>query len=61
MKMSRHLVVAIASAWLMAIFAVQGAAALPDSAWMPPTGDWLQERGWRLGTFRSETADAEVG
>ena len=61
MKTSRRLVVAIVSLWLMAILAVQGAAALPESAWMPPTGDWLQERGWRLGTFRSETADAEVG
>ncbi len=35
----------------------------PDSksAWVPPSGSWMNDYGWRLGTFQSKTARAPVG
>ncbi len=32
-----------------------------NAAWVPPSGPWMKERSWRLGTFPSQTADARVG
>ncbi len=31
------------------------------SGWIPALGDWMKDKGWRLGTFQSRVAGAVVG
>jgi acetyl esterase len=32
-----------------------------NAGWIPPSGDWMNARGWRLGTFESKAAGTTVG